>query len=158
MRLFLGFLSGVDEVSVLTGMWHTVTGCFVSDVSIIQCCVYTETIFFVVLMFCSIRSVDVSCAVVGIGKRCYMGLLFITASKMSYRKWHLSWISDWKWFPHDYKITIHHLCLSSFACCRSCLVAYFSYRKLFSCISIPEQEERFVAWIDCREGRLHTVN
>jgi hypothetical protein len=61
MCLFLGFLSGVDEISVLTGMWHSVTGCFVADVSILQCCMSTEIFFFVYFMFSCIRSVVVNC-------------------------------------------------------------------------------------------------
>jgi hypothetical protein len=38
------------------------------------------------------------------------------------------------------------------------LLHIFSDSKLFSCIPIPEQEERLVTWIDRREGKLHTVN
>ena len=97
---------------------------------------------------------DSSCAAGGIGKRYHMSLLFITANKMSCTNWHFSCISNWNRFPHDYEKTIHHLCLPSTACPRSCLVAYFSNRKLFSCISIPEQQERLMTWI----GRIVTYS
>jgi hypothetical protein len=56
----------VDEVFLLTGMSYSVTGCFISDVSILQCCMCTEVFFFIYFMFSFIRGVDVtdvSCAV-----------------------------------------------------------------------------------------------
>ena len=58
--LLLGFLSGADKVSVLTAMWHSVTGSFVSDVWNLQCCMCTGIFFLVDFMFSFMCSVDVN--------------------------------------------------------------------------------------------------
>ena len=159
--MFLGFRSGVDEVSVLTWIWRCVTGCFVSDVSILQFCMCTEIFFFIDFTFSRVRAemwTYVSFAVVGIGERCHMGQLFITANKMSYSKLHVSWISNWVPFPPAYKIVIHHLFQPSDVCPRSCLSVHSSNRKLFSSISIPQQDVSVLTWIIRRKGWLNTVN
>jgi hypothetical protein len=155
----LCYLSGVDEIFVLTGMWHSATGCFVADVSTLQSCMSTEIFFFLDFMFDFISSVDVNWCFLWCGYRKMLlyGPIIYQCWQSVLQERHVPSVSNWTRFPHDYKITIHHLCLYFAAFPRSCLV-YFSYLKLFSCVSIPEQEKRLVTWPPRRDGWLHTIN